>query len=384
MHILHIANSYCGTQVYMNLVNAIDNLNVRQTVIVPLKECAKLQCNTNLPTFNVSQSRIIFLPYLKKKHKFLYDDKINTILKLINENVDFSTVDIIQAGTCFFDGAVAYEINKLYKIPYVTAVRSTDKLYRETFFWKKKYFKNVLLHAGNIVFINSNLKKYIVKSFCLHGTDLLKCTVIENGISNYFLDNIATRSNGLHTPIRLIYTSAFLKRKCLKEVIKASAILVNKGYKLTLDAYGMGLPNKGEEIDYIDIIKKYTKKYNWFFVHNYVTLEKNLELMRESDILVLPSKGETFGLVYPEALSQGIPVLYGSNEGFDGLFDDGYVGFAARPYDILDISQKIEAIILNYKSITSNIANLDIKNRFSWSRIAECYIELYKNNLLKK
>lgn len=41
-----------------------------------------------------------------------------------------------------------------------------------------------------------------------------------------------------------------------------------------------------------------------------------------SDIFVMPSKPETFGLVYVEALSQGLPILYAKGEGFDGYFDE--------------------------------------------------------------
>ena len=72
MHILHIVNSYSTTQVYMNLVNAIDAFGVEQTVIVPLKKKAKKQLNVNIPSFKNSQSNIVFLPVLKKYHRFFY------------------------------------------------------------------------------------------------------------------------------------------------------------------------------------------------------------------------------------------------------------------------------------------------------------------------
>lgn len=40
----------------------------------------------------------------------------------------------------------------------------------------------------------------------------------------------------------------------------------------------------------------------------------------------MPSHKETFGLVYAEAMSQGLPIIYTKNQGFDGQFPDGYVG----------------------------------------------------------
>ena len=38
-----------------------------------------------------------------------------------------------------------------------------------------------------------------------------------------------------------------------------------------------------------------------------------------SDFFTMPSKAETFGLVYIEALLQGLPVMYTQNEGIDGF-----------------------------------------------------------------
>ena len=38
----------------------------------------------------------------------------------------------------------------------------------------------------------------------------------------------------------------------------------------------------------------------------------------------LPSHAETFGLVYVEAMSQGLPIIY-EGQGFDKQFQDGEV-----------------------------------------------------------
>ena len=51
-----------------------------------------------------------------------------------------------------------------------------------------------------------------------------------------------------------------------------------------------------------------------------ITDKKTLKnLYRENDMFVMPSKNETFGLVYIEALLQGLPILYAKNEGIEGF-----------------------------------------------------------------
>jgi len=47
----------------------------------------------------------------------------------------------------------------------------------------------------------------------------------------------------------------------------------------------------------------------------------------------MPSITETFGLVYAEALSQGLPVLYTRGQGFDRQFEEGEVGYAVDCFD---------------------------------------------------
>ena len=83
MHILHIANSYGGTEVYKNLFMALDSLGVRQTVFVPLNPNNHNRIGNHLIDFTVKDSKIIYSTVLKKHHRFIYFCKISTITKCI-------------------------------------------------------------------------------------------------------------------------------------------------------------------------------------------------------------------------------------------------------------------------------------------------------------
>jgi glycosyltransferase involved in cell wall biosynthesis len=90
----------------------------------------------------------------------------------------------------------------------------------------------------------------------------------------------------------------------------------------------------------------------------------------------MPSVTETFGLVYPEAMSQGLPVIYTSGQGFDGQFQDGQVGFAVNCYDAEEIAEKIIKIVANYQELSENA----VKNakKFRWSDINQKYMNIYQ------
>lgn len=66
--------------------------------------------------------------------------------------------------------------------------------------------------------------------------------------------------------------------------------------------------------------------------------EKVLEIMDESDIFIMISNHEAFGLVYLEAMSRGLITIASKRNGFDGIIKDGYNGFLCEPGDQKELS----------------------------------------------
>jgi len=92
----------------------------------------------------------------------------------------------------------------------------------------------------------------------------------------------------------------------------------------------------------------------------------------------MPSLHETFGLVYIEAMSQGLPLIYSKGEGIDGYFKEGKVGYSVNFKDINDIIEKIELILDNYNNISKNCN--DLVEKFSWERVAQTYNHVYSSS----
>jgi glycosyltransferase involved in cell wall biosynthesis len=91
----------------------------------------------------------------------------------------------------------------------------------------------------------------------------------------------------------------------------------------------------------------------------------------------MPSFHETFGLVYIEAMTQGLPVLYTRGEGIDGYFEQGQVGYCVDPHDVNDIADKIELTLSDYDSISRHC--FEAVDNFSWHHIARHYESLYSS-----
>ena len=50
-----------------------------------------------------------------------------------------------------------------------------------------------------------------------------------------------------------------------------------------------------------------------------------------NDLFIMPSLNETFGLVFIEALTQNLPIIYTIHEGVYGYFEDNKYGVAVNP-----------------------------------------------------
>ena len=95
-----------------------------------------------------------------------------------------------------------------------------------------------------------------------------------------------------------------------------------------------------------------------------------------SDIFVMPSKFETFGLVYVEALTQGLHLIYTRGQGFDGYFADGTIGYSVKYDDSEEIKNRIKDISSGKVEKISNYKD-KILNDFDWENVAERYKKIY-------
>ena len=84
------------------------------------------------------------------------------------------------------------------------------------------------------------------------------------------------------------------------------------------------------------------------------------DVYRGSDIFALPSENETFGQVFIEAMSCGLPVIGTKVGGIPEIISDSYNGYLIPPGDASILAQKIERLI-NSQSTRISFINAGIK-----------------------
>jgi len=372
LKILHICNDFSNSKVHSNLYKQIDRIGFEQVVFQALRyENLK---DPNLIKFSNSKSKIIFSNLMSSSFRIFFRKKIKFLYSDLIRNINPNEIDLIHATTLFSDGALAYKLYVLHNIPYVITVRNTDvnlflKLRPDLYFLAK----NILENASNIIFISIALKKLFFKNFYFNKIENKlsnKIKVIPNGIDDFWLKNVTLPKKNYK--LSFLFIGKFDKNKNVLKLIKALSFLRLKHEDVELNLVGGGGSNHNR-------ILKIITKSSWITYHGKINDKKTLKnIYNQNNFFLMPSKRETFGLVYIEALSQGLPVLYTENQGIDELFNAA-VGLATNPNKIKNILMSIEKLILNSKEYRENIINLNF-NEFSWKSIFENhYLKLYKH-----
>ena len=370
MKILHLCNDFCGSKVHACLYASLDKLGVEQTVYTYFKD----ENLNGRNQFEALRTDFVYCSVLKRYHSLFYHLKIYDVFNVLNQKLDVSSYDCVHAATLFSDGALAYKIKKQYNIPYVISVRNTDVntfLNYAVHTWRMGY--NILLNASRIVFISKALKKL----FCSHPMvkRILwqiesKFVIQPNGIDDYWLQHIQHCRRENHN---ILYVGRLDYNKNVLRLIKAVLGLRKSYPDVKLNIVG---DRGGQKEQILRLVGKYP---NNLFYHGEIH-DKNIlrKMYCDNSIFAMLSLHETFGLVYIEALSQNMILLYSQNQGIDGLFDES-IGEKVNPYSVRDIELKLRRVMDNYQAYSGNV-NVDFSS-FCWNKIALLYKDLYMSVL---
>ncbi len=373
MHILHISSDFSNTKVHTNLYRELDKLGVNQTIFNPIRIIKRNTIGRN--EFESERTRFVYADVVRSIHRYAYHIKRRVVFKALQKKVDFKDIDLVHAATLFTDGGQAYKVYKKYHIPYVVAVRNTDingflDLLPNT--WQAG--KKILRNAKMIFFISKALmdkfsNHRIIKPILPEIKN--KMILIPNGIDDYYLNHINHETNNGQ---KVLYVGDFSKNKNVLRLCEALFELrkEQEHNDVTLTLVGGGCDDNN---DVSRLIDSYPEAIT--YLGPIYDKEKLCAVFKAYTVFAMPSIHETFGLVYLEALSQNIPIVYTKGQGVDGLFDDS-VGIGVNPLSVHEIKEAIQTILLNRNNYSNNTVEFE---KFRWSNIATKYISIYEQIL---
>jgi len=101
--------------------------------------------------------------------------------------------------------------------------------------------------------------------------------------------------------------------------------------------------------------------------------------MNLSDLFVLPSLEEAFGIVLVEAMSQSLPVVATAVQGVSSIVRDGVNGFLVPPQDEKALAAKVVSLLENPRLAREmGKRNRGDSEQYQWDRLAERYMDIYE------
>jgi len=270
----------------------------------------------------------------------------------------------------------AYAANKL-SLPYVATAHGTDLM---GFRWYEKWRAMALEGAANaktIIAVSGDVAHDTVE---LYGVPEDRVKIIWNGFNSEIFRVMSIERDevlndyGLRPGIKhmIVFTGKLAEFKGVDVLMQAAAI-----YEKALGDVSTLIVGDGGELSSLQTLASQLDLSGVHFL-GHQSQDKVARIMNVSDLAVVPSRVEPFGLVAIEALACGTPVV-ATNQGGLPEFVNGKVGALV---DVEDTQGLAAAVIREIESDSKRakgpVAAEYARNGFSWSTQVSKMIELYE------
>jgi len=257
------------------------------------------------------------------------------------------------------------------KIPIVTTLHGTDI----TLLGKDKSFKPVIEYAINksdaVTSVSLDLKKETLNHFKITKQIDVIPNFIDSNLYNKDGDKVL-RSKLANTDEKiLIHVSNFRKVKRVTDVVKIFEI-VQKEIPSKLIMIGDG----PERIQAEQLCRKLNISDRVKFMGKLKSVE---EFMSISDLFLLPSETESFGLVALEAMASGVSVISSNSGGLSEVNIDGLTGYLSEVGDVKQMSENAIKLLSDNEKLEEFKENAFIHSqKFDLPNILPLYECLYE------
>lgn len=305
----------------------------------------------------------ISLPLGRVSGKIFYEIGKRALLSLFKKVVkEQGRPDIVHAHFTGM-GAITSVLKAKYGLPFVVTEHSSSMV--RDVISKKDIFLGKLAYGyvNQLITVSSSLQKHIEKNF---GS---KPIVIPNIVD---VENI-TRKPVSHDMFTFISVGGLIYRKGFDMLI--SAFKIFKGKQVQLLIIG-----EGEQHLALNTLITDLGLEKQVVLLGLKTRQEISEYFNRSDAFVLASRGETFGVVYIEALLTGLPVIATKCNGPEDFVNDTN-GLLIECEDIKGLENALLRMYEKIDDYDGNKISSDCLRQFSPHSIASALMTVYRQIL---
>jgi glycosyltransferase involved in cell wall biosynthesis len=205
--------------------------------------------------------------------------------------------------------------------------------------------------------------------FCIAASKFTKQSLLDVGIPKRQikllplgadLRDFAPSPRSAEGPFRVLFVGGVGQRKGIKYLLEAYRKMRSAGTELAIVGPLMG-SGKG--------LEQYRGEYTYL---GRLDQSGVVEQMRRCQVLVLPSVFEGFGLVIPEAMATGMPVIASTHSIGPEIVREGQDGFVLEPDDVAGLAAKLDWLASHRRQACEMGAQAAVQARLlSWQRHQE-------------
>ncbi len=263
--------------------------------------------------------------------------------------------DIIHAHVVFPGGWVAVNLGREYAIPVVLTEHSGPFSVHLKSEYQRRLVRETLTNVNRNIAVSPALAREI-QAFC----NLAKIEVVGNVIrTEFFVPLKDALQSSSHSRTRFLSVALLVKEKGMHYLIEAMHLLVQRGntsFELIVAGDGPARPMLEGMVKVLGL----SDRCRFLGLLNQQEVK---HWMQQCDVFVLPSLGETFGVVLGEAMACGKPVITTRSGGSEfimtqetGLFVD-----VANPVALAEI---MDIFISRRVTFKPDVIRQSISERF--------------------
>jgi glycosyltransferase involved in cell wall biosynthesis len=250
--------------------------------------------------------------------------------------------DYVHSHRMAFDGLAGWLISRRRRIPHIVAVRGNAD--RKIVRFKPTYrplISRILRQAHRVYYVSAWMRPELERL----------CPALSTTDQARHLPNIVTNTRSKITPappLRKFVVAANLdnykkkrfqetgiQQKGIDRLMRGFAMVASRIPDVSLDIIGCG---RAENAEPLERLVEELGLAGRVQLRPALPNKDYLAELPRALAFTLPSRNETFGMVYTEALFAGVPILYSRGTGIDGHLDGLDIGVAVDPNDIYDIA----------------------------------------------
>ena len=295
-------------------------------------------------------------------------------LRKLTKSTNF---DIIQFYFSVPTGILKFGIHGT--VPYVVSLRGMDipglqkNRYKTLSFLTSFVNKHVARNAASVTCLSKEAAD-VYRRFAPN----IDITVIPNSID---FDAYTVKTSYQDKVVRIVSIGRLVSWKRMDLLIEAVVKLKEKHPKITLDIFGDGYQREF----LMDMIKE-RKAEHFIFLKGFVDKKYFQDELSSYDLFALMSTGDSFGLVFIEAMACGLPVLAARKGGPIEIVEESVTGLLAAPDDLEDTIKQLDFCISNPQKMKLYGGNsrVRVENMYTVEAAAKRHVDLYRQIIYKE